>query len=54
MSDAKGRAKKATGDLTGDKKLKREGQTEQTTEKVKGGVDKAADKVKGVLGRDKR
>lgn len=35
MSDAGGRAKEAAGDLTGDKELKREGQTDQASDKVK-------------------
>jgi len=53
MSDLKGRTKQAAGDLTGDKDLKREGQTEQAADKIKDGVDKAAGKIKNVLNKDK-
>jgi uncharacterized protein YjbJ (UPF0337 family) len=53
MSDLKGRAKEAAGDLTDDKDLKREGQTEQAADKIKGGVDKVTDKVKDVLEDDR-
>ncbi len=51
MSDLKGRTKEAAGDLTDDKELKREGQTEQAANKVKDGVDKVTDKIKDVLRR---
>ena len=48
MSDkAKGHAKEAVGDLTGDEELEREGKIDKTTGKVKGAVDAVADKVKG-------
>ena len=50
--EATGRIKEAAGDLTGDKKLQREGKAEQAEGKVKGGVDKAADKVKDAINRD--
>ncbi|HEX5711878.1 MAG TPA: CsbD family protein [Solirubrobacterales bacterium] len=50
--DAKGRVKEAAGDLTGDKDLKREGKVDQATGKAKGGLEKAADKVKDALKRD--
>jgi uncharacterized protein YjbJ (UPF0337 family) len=45
--DAKGRVKEAVGDLTGDEDLKNEGRVDRATGKVKEGVDKVADKVKG-------
>lgn len=45
--DAKGRLKEAAGDLTGNDDLKNEGKVDQATGKVKEGVDKAADKIKG-------
>lgn len=51
LDDAKGKAKEAGGDLTGDKDLKREGQTDQAGDKVKEGVDKVTDKVKDVFGK---
>jgi uncharacterized protein YjbJ (UPF0337 family) len=37
--DAKGRIKKAAGDLTGDDDLKREGKADQAAGKAKGVVD---------------
>lgn len=51
MKDLNGRAKEAAGDLTDDGNLKREGKVEQAGEKVKHGVDEAADKVKEALHR---
>jgi len=53
MADITGKAKEKAGDTTGDKDLKREGQADQTADKVKGGVDKATDKLKGLLRKDK-
>jgi uncharacterized protein YjbJ (UPF0337 family) len=50
--DAKGRVKEAAGSLTGDKDLKREGKVDQAGGKVKEGVEKVTDKVKGALKRD--
>ncbi len=47
MDDAKGRAKEAAGDLTGDDDLKREGQVDQASGKVKGFVDDVKDKLTG-------
>ena len=45
----KGRVKEAAGALTGDKKLKREGKTDQAVGKVKQKVEKVVDKVKDTL-----
>lgn len=50
--DAKGRVKEAAGSLSGDEGLKREGKVDKATGAAKDGVEKVADKVKGVLGRD--
>lgn len=47
--ELKGRAKEAAGALSGDKEMKREGQADQTSAKVKRGVDDAADKVNDVI-----
>jgi uncharacterized protein YjbJ (UPF0337 family) len=47
VDDAKGRAKEAVGDVTGDDKLKSEGKVDRGKGKVKDAVDNAADKVKG-------
>jgi uncharacterized protein YjbJ (UPF0337 family) len=52
FDDAKGRVKEATGDLTGDKDLQREGKVDQATGTVKDKVGDAADKVKDVVGKD--
>ena len=49
MDDAKGRAKKAAGDLTGDDDLRNEGRVDQTSGKAKNKVGEAADKVKGLF-----
>jgi uncharacterized protein YjbJ (UPF0337 family) len=50
--DAKGRVKEAAGSLTGDDDLKREGKVDKATGAAKDGVEKVADKIKGVLGRN--
>jgi uncharacterized protein YjbJ (UPF0337 family) len=50
--DAKGRVKEATGNLTGDKDLKREGQVDQAGGKAKDGIERLTDKVKDVLHRN--
>ena len=47
IDDAKGRAKQAVGDVTGDDKLRNEGKVDQAKGKVKDAVDKVADKVSG-------
>jgi len=44
--DLKGRVKEATGDLTDNEDLKREGKVDQATGKVKDVVDDVADKFK--------
>ena len=44
--ELKGRVKEAAGALTGDAKLKREGQLDQTVGKVKQAAEKAIDKIK--------
>ena len=49
---AKGRAKEAAGDLTGDKDLEREGKTERVGGEVKEKVGDAVDKVKDAIHRD--
>jgi uncharacterized protein YjbJ (UPF0337 family) len=48
----KGRAKEATGDLTGDRELKNEGKVDKATGSVKDKVGDAGDKVKDTLRRD--
>jgi uncharacterized protein YjbJ (UPF0337 family) len=52
IDDAKGRAKEAAGDLTGDQDLKDEGKVDRATGKVKDVADNVADKVKDALRRD--
>jgi uncharacterized protein YjbJ (UPF0337 family) len=49
---AKGRIKKAAGDLTGDDDLKREGHVDEAAGKVKEKVGDSADKVKDALRGD--
>ena len=44
--EVKGRVKEATGALTGDKKLKREGKADQAVGKIKQKVGKVIDKAK--------
>lgn len=44
--EAKGRVKKAVGELTGDDELKREGSIDKASGKVKQGIDKAKDALK--------
>ena len=51
--DLKGRVKEAGGDLTGDRELKNEGKVDRASGKVKDAVGDAADKVKGVVGKDR-
>ena len=51
--DMGGRVKEATGTLTGDDDLKNEGKVDQASASAKEKIGDAADKVKGMLGRDK-
>jgi uncharacterized protein YjbJ (UPF0337 family) len=51
--DAKGRVKEAAGSLTGDDELKNEGRVDRASGAVKDGLDKAADKAKDALGKDR-
>lgn len=46
QDEATGRAKEAAGELTGDDELKREGQMDKATGKVKKGVDEVRDAMK--------
>ena len=46
MDEAKGRVKRAVGELTGNDKLKREGTVDKLAGKVKQGIDKAKDSLK--------
>ncbi len=52
--DMKGRTKEAAGDLTGDKRLQREGEVDQASSSVKEKVGDAADKVKDAVSGDRR
>jgi uncharacterized protein YjbJ (UPF0337 family) len=49
FDDAKGRAKKAAGEVTGDKSLKNEGRVDKASGSVKDKVGGAADKAKDVV-----
>jgi len=44
--EAKGRVKKAAGEVTGNKDLKREGDVDKVSGKVKEATDKVADKAR--------
>ena len=48
--ELKGRVKEAAGALTGDKKLKQEGRTDQAVGHAKQTTDKIIDKVKDAIG----
>jgi uncharacterized protein YjbJ (UPF0337 family) len=52
MDEAKGRAKRAAGELTDDEKLKREGTVDKAAGGAKEAVDKAADKAKSLMEND--
>lgn len=52
LEEMKGRAKEATGDLTGRDDLKREGKVDRAEGSVKGAVDDVSDSVKDALRRD--
>jgi len=52
--EGKGRIKEAAGSLTGDDRLKNEGKTDQAKASLKDNVDKAADKAKDLLNRNKK
>jgi uncharacterized protein YjbJ (UPF0337 family) len=51
--EAKGRIKEATGNVTGDKDMRNEGKLDQAEGKAKEGIDKLADKVRGLFHKDK-
>jgi uncharacterized protein YjbJ (UPF0337 family) len=53
VDKAKGHVKQAAGDLSGNKKLKREGKVDRASGKAKDKVGDAADKVQEVVGRDR-
>ena len=52
FDEAKGKAKKATGELTGDTSLKNEGRVDKASGSVKDKVGDAGDKVKDALRKD--
>jgi uncharacterized protein YjbJ (UPF0337 family) len=49
VDKAKGRAKKAAGDLTDNPDLRAEGEIDEATGKAKSGATKAADKTREVV-----
>jgi uncharacterized protein YjbJ (UPF0337 family) len=53
LDEAKGRVKEATGDLTDDEELKREGKVDKATGKVKDAAEDVGDKAKDVVGKDR-
>jgi uncharacterized protein YjbJ (UPF0337 family) len=52
LDEAKGRAKRAVGELTDDDRLKQEGTIDKSAGKAKESIDKAADKAKGLMEND--
>jgi uncharacterized protein YjbJ (UPF0337 family) len=48
---AKGRAKEAAGDLTGDDDLRREGKVDRASGSMKDKLDRAMDKIRDLVGR---
>jgi len=54
FDEAKGRAKQAAGDLTGDDDLRREGKVDEAGANAKGFLDKVTGKVKDLLNRDRK
>ena len=51
FDDIKGRAKKAGGDLTGNRRMRREGQVDRASGQAKGKIGGVADRVKGMMRR---
>jgi uncharacterized protein YjbJ (UPF0337 family) len=51
QDEAKGRVKRAAGELSDDEKLKREGTVDKAAGAAKGAVDKISDKAKDTLNR---
>ena len=49
LDDAKGRAKEAAGNLTGEDSLRREGKEDQAAGKAKSALDTAKDKVEDAI-----
>jgi uncharacterized protein YjbJ (UPF0337 family) len=47
--DLQGRLKKAAGDLTGNEKLKREGEIDQASAATKKAIDEVADGIKNAV-----
>jgi uncharacterized protein YjbJ (UPF0337 family) len=54
FDEAKGRAKEATGDLTGDDKLKSEGKVDRAGGSIKDKIGKVTDKVKDAVNPDRK
>jgi uncharacterized protein YjbJ (UPF0337 family) len=50
IDEAKGRSRKAAGDLTDDKELRREGKIDRASSTAKEKVDEVADKLKDRFG----
>lgn len=50
IDEAKGRAKEATGDLTGDRELKNEGKVDRGASGIKEKIDHVADELKERVG----
>jgi uncharacterized protein YjbJ (UPF0337 family) len=53
MDEMKGRMKEATGDLTDDDEMKREGKTDRMGAEIKDKANKVVDKAKDVVNKDR-
>jgi uncharacterized protein YjbJ (UPF0337 family) len=53
MDEAKGRMKEAAGDLADDDEMKREGKTDRLGAEIKDKADKAVEKGKDMLNKDR-
>jgi uncharacterized protein YjbJ (UPF0337 family) len=54
FDEAKGRAKEAAGDLTGDDKLKGEGKVDRAGGSIKDKIGKVTDRVKDAVNPDRK
>jgi len=53
MDEAKGRMKEATGDLTDDDEMKREGKADRMGAEVKDKANQVVDKAKDIINKDR-
>lgn len=53
FDEAKGRAKEAAGDITGNEEMQQSGKVDRATGSIKDKVNEVADKLKGALRRER-